>query len=258
MTFARAYTFACLLALGLLLAPPHAQAQRPPSPEALLRGWLSAQAEAAGGLAGIEMMEQTTHVLDGPFGAREVQLEAFIQGTPGTRDWDRDVRSLRIDGQEVGPERRRRLERQRGYGIDRRHARDLIIAMLLPPELLIRMQPTGRVLEAEEDGALYWRLDLLMPEAERLPLERVTLWFTPRYRRLHHSRAILRSPAGPPGERGASLLVTTYYDHLEGLDLPRRRHVEGTLQTKRRMRTFTLLMTVDTTYHDYRFVRGGS
>jgi hypothetical protein len=42
---------------------------------------------------------------------------------------------------------------------------------------------------------------------------------------------------------------------IEGFDVPRRRFMEGTLRTRRRLRTYTQLVQYEAAFSDYRFVR---
>ena len=55
--------------------------------------------------------------------------------------------------------------------------------------------------------------------------------------------------------RGTPFTITTTYRRIDGLDLPVARTVEGTIPTRRRMRTFTLLFRLEATYSDYRLAR---
>ncbi|MDX1548811.1 MAG: hypothetical protein R3247_17565, partial [Rhodothermales bacterium] len=51
------------------------------------------------------------------------------------------------------------------------------------------------------------------------------------------------------------LVVVTEYARVEGLDVPRRRRLEGSTQMKRRLRTYTVLYSYQARYDDYRFFR---
>ena len=102
------------------------------------------------------------------------------------------------------------------------------------------------------DDGLYWRLEVV-PRLENRPVERITLWFTQQGQRLHRSRILVQPRNGQP-----PILLTTDYTRLEGLDVPANRRIEGTVQTKRRMRTFTMLFVYTAAYSDYRLSREGA
>ncbi len=261
----------CLFFVLLMCAGP-AFAQ--PAPEALVRTWISEQVEAAADLAHAAVTERAVRAADSPFGSRRVESETHLSGTPGQPEtWTRDLRALRTNGRPVPPAQRERLERRHrgrltppgtppgrgGSAPDPRKRRPgsfvlpgeeaLLTPAPLPLHLVRRLRPTAPPAAAEADGVPAWRLDAVTRTSGTV-LDRATLWFERAGGRLLRSRLVLRPPrmSGP-------VVVTTEYARIEGLDVPRRRRAEGAMQMRRRLRTFTVLYTLDATYEDYTFER---
>lgn len=230
-----------LLLLGL--SPTVAlQAQTAPPPESLLRDWATTQREAGQDLAYIAFTETITWTVDGPFGMRETELDARVQGMPEAQEWDRQIRSLRVNGTPVPEERWRGFPHQmrRLFG---RNAALMAPGLPMTLRLLARTRPASGV-TAEDLGAIpTWRLDVV-PIDEARPVDRITLWFDRETGALRQTRTIFQS-------RGSTLVATVDYERRNGLDLPRVRHLEGTLQTRRRGQSFTLLFSLDATYSAY-------
>lgn len=231
---------ACLVA-GLFLARG-AWAQ--PRPAELLRGWLDSQQERLEQLSSLEVHEDASLVLDGPFGSRALETTARVVVRRPEERWERDILAASLDGRPVPPERWEMALRHRTRMVGPRAA-EAIRSVVLLPRALRDMRPAGRPERDEVDGRPVWRYDLVS-RTRSGPVERVALWLTPTGR-LVQSRVVAHArPDAPP------LVVTTWYDRLEGLDLPVERHIEGTAQTRRRMRTFTMLFDYEATYRDYR------
>lgn len=237
-----------LLALLLLVLP--AAAQEAPRPEALLRGWLTSQDAMASNLARVALREEATWTLDGPFGVRRLRTEAEVEGGEGDESWHRRVLAVEVNGRRVPRERWRQAEQQRRRMIDP-HAESAARAVVQIHQLLRKLQPAGVVVRDEIDGRRAWRLELV-PRRRRDAPERVTLWFDRTAGHLARSRIVVQT------RRSATpFIVMTEYHRVEGLDVPRRRHIEGTTQMRRRLRTYTLLFTYEARYGDYRFFREG-
>lgn len=234
-----------LLLFVLLVLPAAAAAQAPPDPAALLHPWLSQQVAHSRGLEAFSFHERASYVLDGPNGARRVQHRAEIEGGADRRDWTRTFLAVEVNGRPVPPERWDEVE-QRRQGLGNLPFLRILQATHLGPQLFRRLEPAGPVAPAE-NGAR-WRLDLI-PRRAQPPLERVTLWFD-RDGRLRNSRILLR-----PQNNDAPFVVTTEYARVDGLDVPVRRHIEGTVQVRRRSRIFTMLLQYEGQYDDFRFYR---
>jgi hypothetical protein len=111
------------------------------------------------------------------------------------------------------------------------------------------MKPVGSATRVRwgEDTAL--QFDVATLNARAL-VHRVTIWMDPDHARLLQTRAVLRRP-----ERGSATFITTSYGRLGDFDVPVRRTIEGTTRTRRRLRTFTLVLRVETEYVDHRIDR---
>lgn len=233
----------CLFSVLLIGAGP-AAAQ--PAPEALVRAWLAEQAAAAEAVTHAAVAERAVHTADGPFGQRHMEVEGRLRGQlrrPET--WTRNVDAIRINGRPVPPRHYERFER--GGPLPQR--KELLAPPLPPVRLLRGLRPAGPPAPATVEGVSAWRLDALPRTAETL-LDRATLWFGRAEGRLLRSRVILRPPRA-----GGPTVVTTDYDRVEGLDLPRRRQAEGTTRTRRRLRTFTVVYALDVRYEGYTLTR---
>lgn len=222
----------------------HAQ----PQPDTVLDDWLASQDEQARTVSRIDLTEDAVWTVSGPFGARMTELTAHITGTPGTPDWSRELVAVEVEGRTLSPEERQRVERHR-----RRLFGSLSRQPLPNPARLIRtMEPLGTTRVDTINGMARWRIDLTplsnSTPPRRHPVERATLWFDPDTRALVQSRVLVR------GRRMDSpFIVTVAYTTRSGLDVPRRLHIEGTVQNRRRLRDFSLLVTYDATYRDYHF-----
>lgn len=235
----------CLL--GVLLVAP-VMAQAPPRPGALIDRWLDAQRRRGGDIDQIQVRERARWVFDGPTGTRETRAESIAHADRGRLRWDREPLHVKVDSRPVPPGRWRRLER-RYHMLVGPPAADAARMVTHVPWMLPRLRPVGTARPDVVDGRPTWRVDAVPQNAPPF-IERYTLWFDERDDRLHRTRALLH---GPPGD--APIVVTTDYDRVEGLDVPRHRHIEGVARARRRVRTFTVLYQYDALYDDYRFTR---
>ena len=113
--------------------------------------------------------------------------------------------------------------------------------------LLEKLRPADRTRAEEVDGVAAWRVELV-PHAQDEALQRYTLWFDRSQGHLLRSRAVVRA------ERSDTpFFITTSFMRVDGFDVPSRRRIEGTTQTKRRRRTYTLLFEYEAQYDQYRF-----
>lgn len=233
------------LLLTLLLAAAPAAAQEGVRPAPLVRAWAEAQRSAAAPVQAVTLVEEARWTLDGPQIRQRVEAAFDVEVQLRPPRWDRRLRQAVVNGRPAPPPQWERLERRR---------RDLMgprtEPLLQSPSVLFRllegMEPAGAALPEAVDGRPAWRVELV-PRGRPGPVERMTLW-------LHRdASALLRSRLFVHTERpGAPFVVETAYARFEGLDLPVRRRVEGTVEMQRRLRTFTLLYRYDATYGDYR------
>ena len=235
-----------LLLSGLMLLP--AQAQEAPRPRTLVRAWLAAQVERGNDIGRVDLREQAEWMADGPFGVRRIGWEADVSGGPDTDGWTRDPISLNANGRRLPLRRWKELERQRRSMIGP-HAEAVARAVIQFHQVISKMRPSGETMAEVIDGVPCWRVEM-MPPNRREPVERYTLWFARDEGNLVRSRALVRAP-----RTDRPFLVTTDYTRVEGFDVARRRHMEGTTVLKRRLRTYTVLFTFEATYSDYRFFR---
>jgi hypothetical protein len=94
-----------------------------------------------------------------------------------------------------------------------------------------------------------WRVELV-PRTQGEALQRYTLWFDRAQGHLLRTRAIVRTE-----RNDTPFTINTSYTHIDGFDVPSHRRMEGTTQTKRRSRTYTLLFEYEASYDQYRFIR---
>jgi hypothetical protein len=91
--------------------------------------------------------------------------------------------------------------------------------------------------------ALMWRVDLV-PQLLPNPIERLTAWFDLESFHLLDALAVLRVP------EANTVRLETAYKRVDGLDLPRHVHAEGSSRMRRRMRYFTTFFEMDLTLYD--------
>ncbi len=235
-----------VLLSGLMLLP--AQAQQAPRPRTLVRAWLASQAERGRDIGRVELRERAQWTVDGPFGVRRIRWIAKVSGGPDTDGWRREPISVNANGRRIPLRRWEELEKQR-HAMIGPHAEAVARAVIQLHQIVSNMRPTGEAMAEVIDGVPCWRVEMVPPN-RREAVERYTLWFARTEGHLVRSRALVRAPRT---ER--PFLITTDYTRVEGFDVARRRLMEGTAQTKRRLRTYTLLFTFEAVYSDYRFSR---
>ncbi len=233
-----------VLLSGLMLSP--AQAQQAPRPRALVRAWLASQVERGRDIGHVEVLERAHWTVDGPFGVRRVGWVANVSGGPDTDGWQREPLSVQANGHRIPLRRWEKLEKQRRSMIGP-HAEAVARAVIQFYQIISNMRPTGEATAEVIDGVLCWRVEMV-PRNRREAVERYTLWFARTEGHLVRSRALVRAP-----RTDRPFIITTDYTRVEGFDVAHRRLMEGTTQTKRRLRTYTLLFQFEATYSDYRF-----
>lgn len=231
---------------GLMLGTVVVQAQDAPRPNTLVRAWLTAQSQRARDLERVELQEQAQWTLDGPFGVQQTQLLANVVGIPDSSDWQRTPISVRMNDQDVPPERWIELEQRRRslMGSQADKAASMIVQL---HRLIGRMRPAGPVAPDDVAGIASWRVELV-PRNPQEPIERYTIWFDQNNGHLIRSRALVRARRAE-----SPFIITTAYTRVQGFEVPARRRMEGTVRTRRRMRTYTMLFTYEAVYTDYRF-----
>lgn len=222
------------------------QAQQAPPVERLLQRWLIPQAERARSLIRLDMSESARWSIDGPFSVEDVQVDARLAAGPAVNGWQREILSVTARGRQIEPSRWEQLERQRA-ALTGRGTNVVTRGIFQLPRMLRQMQPVGQVMPDDIDGVPCWRIDLV-PRAERWPFDRMTLWLAQDVPHLLRSRLLTKHT-----DASLPAVITVSYSHIDGLDLPRHLHAEGSTQRKRRMRTFTMLFEYDAIFSDYSF-----
>ncbi len=245
-TLLMALPMALLMALFASIGAPAACAQDAPAPAALVRSWLRHQVEHGADAVRFTFDERSELTTDGPFGTRRIRQEVRVTGGAGDAPWDRTFVALSVNDRPVGPGRWGEPGRRR-HGVESPPMERIMRESHLGPRLFERMRTTGTAARDAVGSADAWRVEFL-PRDPAAPAERLTLWFDRTGARLLRARMLLRRERGE-----APLQVTTDYTRIDGLDVPRARHIEGTLQLRRRMRTFTVLFSYRGEYDHYRF-----
>jgi hypothetical protein len=95
-------------------------------------------------------------------------------------------------------------------------------------------------------GEQMWRVDAA-PQEQPDPVERMTAWFDVDEFRLRATHTILGAPGASP------IQIRTSYARIDGIDVPIRRHISGSSRVQRRVRYFTTLFDVDTSFSGHVF-----
>lgn len=224
------------------------EAQEAPRPEMLVRAWAEGLEARAVGLSRIELRERSGWVLDGPFGVRRTHMVARVTGGPDPGGWERDPVRVEVDGRRV-PLRRWRTLDERRKALTGTRAETAAREVLQLALLLNELRPADRTRPARVEDVPAWRVELV-PHARSEALQRYTLWFDRAQGHLLRSRAIVRTE-----RKDTPFTITTRYTRVDGFDVPSHRRIEGTTQTQRRRRTYTLLFEYEAFYDQYRFIR---
>ncbi len=227
---------------------PAAPAQPTGAALALLREWAGSQTNAYRNVSEVEMREEAVRTVEGAFAERDVQIAAVLRGQPGRRGWQRRVLSARVDGRDLPSDRRRRFEQPRGPSIEDR-MEELNDLLFLPPVLTTGLRQQRVPMPTLLDGIPAFRYDMAPRNRAEGPIRDVSLWIDRDSARLLRARLVLERP-----NRGR-IVLDTQYGSLGDLDIPLVRRVEATIQTKRRLRTFTHFITVISDYTEHRVER---
>lgn len=242
--------FSHILSLFLILGMP-AHAQAPPDAIPLLHAWLASQADAFGHTTGFVITERADRTADSPYGSHKMQVETEVSGKLGSDAWERRILSVRVNGKEAPKKRWEAMERAWHSSMMPAFVR-MAQALSLPANRLKGLLPTGRVVEDQVDGVACWRFDAI-PRSSRRPMERVTFWFGQGDGRLVRTSAVFSSQSGHH-EPVSTLVATLDYQRDSGIDIPQKRHLVGTRQIVRRGSVFTVQVTLDAAYSDFRII----
>lgn len=244
------YTLLQRTLLLLLLCTGTVQSQPLPSAERLVRLWMAGQHEAMDRIDHVQGREEGTLVLDGPLGQHRLEYTTTLDGLPRSGQWAHQLERARLNDRVIPPRRIAAFERRMHEQFKPvfQHTARFIPS---PTRLLNLLRPHTAPVVDVLDGVRALRFEaLLKPRAQalnrqgRAEVERVTLWFsdtdTPV---LLQARIILR-----PRQNPASTILHTTYTTLDGLAVPASFRLEGTIQQKRRLRTFTTLVDLSVAY----------
>lgn len=237
-----------ILLASLALSFGTASAQVDPSRPAYYREWLRDQVEEWNKVSSVRLRETTRRTLDGPSGAQNVRLTADVTIYPGERDASRTITAAELNGRRVPEDRLPEIASRWS-----RFASDLGRESTAFGDLRMRMlqqtRPTGRPVIERHDGRELYRVDLLST-VPRLRIDRMTLWFDATDGRIVMSRTIFS-----PRSQRTSLIVENRYRRIGRLDVPVHRSIEATVQQRRRLRLFTTIISVESSFEDFRIDR---
>ncbi len=233
--------------LGVAAGP--VRAQELPGAQSLLNAWAASQKERAHAMLRVSFVEREERLTDGPFGRREMTVESRVSGTPGTDTWEHTILAMKRNGTAVPPEQWTRQEAQWQRSM-RAEYRRLTQAVMMPVRLLNQMEPTGEATEEKIDSVSCWRFEAV-PRNPKSPIKHLTLWLDRENGYLY--RIVVNVRSARRADANATFMTRVDYTRREGFDLPRHRYFEGTMQSERRGRVFTMLAKLNATFDDYRF-----
>ncbi len=239
-------TLPVVVILGLLVPIGSVIAQPQPADAEYYRYWVQAQLEEWDQISRVEFRERSRRKLDNPFGVSTAAVETRVTGFPDEREYEREFLSAEINGRRVPPRRLADFE-ERWQRFSRQLARASNAFSGWRLRALLAMRPSAPPVREEFDNQAAYRIDLI-PSNRRSNVDRVTLWFAEGSGRILASRTIF----DPEGQR-SSLMAEIRYDRISGTDVPTHRSIEGTVQTRRRLRHFTTLITLESRFDQYRF-----
>ncbi len=228
----------CLAGMLFLWLGPGLYAQGPPA-DTLMERWLHAQRQAWSRWQALRVTLEIHRKLDSPFGVRRWQIAAEAYLEADVMGWQ--VRSLDINNRIPTPP-------VPAFAEAELHA----LAHVMPlRNAWTRWLAHAPAIADTVEAAPCWRVELHPPGPS--PAERATLWFAQQDGRLLQSRLLVRwRPAAPPR------VILTRFTRLHGLDLPQYRYIEWMHPMRRRMRRYTMLITQEVYYRDYRLEAAGT
>lgn len=232
------------LALVLALLAPAVAAQPAPDAEGLLRAWRAVWAEAAVGVESVALDEEIVRSVEGPRGAHEVRTFAVVRLVPGERASRTAVRA-EAGGFPLASGRLAELD-ERSERVFGPPARWVMRPPALPISYLGRARPLGPPEADRVGGRAAWRLALALPAREGQQETRFLAWFSVPSAGEAPRLLQIRSEARLPDD-GTAVFVTTF--STEGrLDLPSTTRRELTVQQRRRLHLYTVVMTAEGRY----------
>ncbi len=240
--------FVNVVAIVAVVSSAPAAAQNDPSDPAYYRQWLRNQLDKWQSITRVEFREQTRRKVDNPFGVNTADVIAAVTAYPEDREYDREVLEAEINGRRVPP---RRIDEftDRWKQFNRQLGREVTSIADWRIRVLAATRPTGRPRPEQYGGRAAYRVDLV-PTENRMNIDRITMWFHRESGQLLGSRSVFK----PRGQR-SSLIVESRYRREDGLDVPASRTIDGTIQSRRRLRHFTTLIAVESTFDRYTFRR---
>jgi hypothetical protein len=225
-----------------------------PSPITVLQQWQQSQQSATDGIVGLRVRERILRVSNGPLGNHRLETVAELMSPLNRLLWRRTLQEARLNGRSLN---RRQLNRIEQNNLNQLGTRFTALYNILPPatRLLTRMRSFGSTIMEQVGNQQAYRIEAepqqdFSSDRPGLPtIERVTYWITPQTGQLVQTRIefALQGDLKPT-------VVTTTYHRIKGLDLPERMHLESMVQQRRRLRTFTVLVTIDASYDNYQAI----
>lgn len=242
------WTLWLLLALPLQLwedgnEPASSTRQTYTTREKILHQWPTAQQKALSQTAYLTFKRQSKRVIDSPHGTHKTREKTEIYGRPSSDHWTHQFISATINGQPANEDQLERRE-QRWSSALKPYMNIINQINPVSPETVAQMHPSTPLEADTLNGVPVWSFNVVAPEEKEL-LERATLWFRQDTLQLEQSRAIYKPTDGQ------SMVVTTEYIRVRGIDLPKRVHSEGILRYRRRLRSFTLLIETTALHDDF-------
>ncbi len=243
-----------LVPLLVLISAASASAQ--PAPGVVVDAWRARTRAAARGVDRVEVDEAADRRIDGPRGTVEIETVARVALAFGEQG-RRTVTQATLDGAAVSPERLARLDDRYERAFGRRVA-EATRELRLVPMPLARGRAT-RLDASDVDGRPAWRVSLDLPPGpppprgegpQPGPPPTAEAWFTRSAGAPRLLRMRLRGEL-----RGRAFVRTVDYAPTGGLDVPSAAETRVEVQQRRRLRSYTTLVTVRARYAGARVVR---
>ena len=226
-----------------------AQPMRMHQAQRLLHLWATQQTEQLRQVQAFAFTEKGVWKLDGALDVPVMEIETQVAGrtADGSEMWEREIVSASVEGQPVSAAQAQALLAQRQARVSSAMG-PLLSAPPLPVLKLAPMLAVAPPETVELEGESCWKFDVLpRPKpGSNTPTARITLWLR------RADKVLLRSQVVFLTSGSATTSVTTSYQRVSGLDVPKARRLEILLQEQRRLRVFTSLLTLDALYSDYR------
>ena len=209
--------------------------------------WTADQRAAHRGIIRVSMLEKTSMRFEYASGSRTMKVEEELSYTPNGDQIESRILAMEVDARVMPPEtpeQRTRREQGREHFDPQREAR----RFARPLSVLERLQGQGAPEMAEVDGRQLVRIAMTAVDPAD-PIPRLTAWFD------QDTAALVQVRAFVGGQAGSALTVFVRYVRVDGLDLPVRRHTEGSFSFRRREREFSSLVDVRADISEHRVER---